>query len=236
MAQIMNREFEISLILPAYCEEENLRLLLPRLQRVMGNLAVPYEILVIDTQKPLDRTQDACELFNVGYIQRTEGNCFGDAVRTGIREARGKFLLFMDADGSHTPEFIPSLFEHRNSHDVVIASRYIEGGSTENTLLLILMSRFLNVVYSLVLNLKCKDVSNSFKIYRAELLKNLHLSCNNFDIVEEILFKMSRLNSNLRIKEVPFTFKKRMFGETKRNLLVFMLTYLWTIVKLRMSL
>ena len=56
-----------------------------------------------------------------------------------------------------------------------------------------------------------------------------------FDIVEEILFKLKRLHKKLIIKELPFTFKKRMFGETKRNLVFFILSYIVTLVRLRFS-
>ena len=141
--------------------------------------------------------------------------------------------MFMDADGSHPPEFIPKLVENARNQDVVIASRYVEGGVTENPWILIFMSRVLNLVYSVVLSLKVKDVSNSFKLYRADCIRNLDLRCENFDIVEEILFKMVRVFPNLRVMEVPFVFKKRMFGETKRNLLAFIFTYFFTIIRLR---
>ncbi|MEK7692373.1 MAG: hypothetical protein AAB425_15265, partial [Bdellovibrionota bacterium] len=113
--------------------------------------------------------------------------------------------------------------------------RYVDGGSTENPTSLIWMSRILNWTYSFVLGLKCKDVSNSFKLYRGEALRGLDLYCDNFDIIEEILFKLSRANRDLRIREVPFAFKSRMFGETKRNLVVFIATYIITMVKLRLS-
>ena len=95
------------------------------------------------------------------------------------------------------------------------------------------MSKILNYIYSIVLNLKCKDVSNSYKLYRGDLLKKLELRCNNFDIVEELLFKLSRMNRNLRICEVPYVFKARMFGHTKRNLIAFMFSFAFTLMKLR---
>ncbi len=115
---------------------------------------------------------------------------------------------------------------------MVIGSRYIEGGFTENSPALILMSRILNMTYRIVLGLKFWDVSNSFKLYRAEQLKQLKLHCAHFDIVEEILFKMHR-RFKVNIIEVPITFKKRMFGESKRNLLLFIIEYVFTIIKLR---
>lgn len=226
---------ELSVVLPAYLEEENLRILLPRLNKVLKKLDVDGEIVVVDTVSPLDQTADACRENSARYVARRGGNSFGDAVRTGIAEARGRYTVFMDADGSHAPEFIPELFSRRTLADVVIASRYVEGGYTENSFLLVLMSRVVNIAYSVVLGLKCKDVSNSFKIYRTEDLQQLKLTCSNFDIVEEILLKLSRGIPGFRALEIPFSFKKRMFGETKRDLVKFILTYIGTMVRLKMS-
>lgn len=229
----MAKEPVLSIVLPSYQEEENLRILLPRLSSALEMLPVSAEILVIDTNKPMDDTSLVCKKFNVRYIPRDADNSFGSAVRTGIYKASGDYVLFMDADGSHPPEFISNLFEFAESNDVVIASRYIPNGDTENSFFLILMSRVLNWTFSFILGLPCKDVSNSFKIYRASQLKALKLKCNNFDIIEEILFKLKKNNPNIKFKEIPFVFRKRMHGVTKRNLLAFILTYLVTILKLR---
>jgi dolichol-phosphate mannosyltransferase len=168
-------------------------------------------------------------------VPRRGGPLYGDAIRTAIEEVRGRLTVFMDADGSHTPEFLPELVAGAKRAEVVIASRYVAGGYTENPWVLIAMSRILNWTYSLVLGLRCKDVSNSFKLYRTDWLKELVLVCDNFDIIEEILFKLSRKHRDIRILEVPFSFKKRMFGQTKRNLVLFILGYLVTMVKLRFS-
>lgn len=225
----------LSVVMPAYQEEENLRLLLPRIADALRSLDLSYEVIVVDTMAPLDTTREVCEQLQVRYVARRGGNSFGDAVRTGIAEARGEFVIFMDSDGSHSPEWIPKLFAYHASHDVVIASRYVHEGFTENSWLLVSMSRALNWTYSLVLGIDCRDVSNSYRLYRGAQLKALTLTCDNFDIVEEILFKLVRQNRGLRIHEVPFTFKQRMFGKTKRNLLLFIVTYLFTLIKLRFS-
>ncbi len=229
----MGNNIDLSIVLPAYEEEKNLEVLIPRLLKVISDLGVNAEVLVVDTQSPMDKTNELCEQYGVRHIERDGGNYFGCAVRTGIAKANGRHLLFMDADGSHPPEFIKELYYFANDFDVVIASRYVDKGDTENSLPLILMSRIVNWTFSIVLNLPCKDVSNSFKIYRTEHLKEIKLTCNNFDIVEEILFKLKRKNPKIKFKEVAFIFKKRMFGETKRNLLIFIITYVFTIIKLR---
>jgi len=229
----MKNNIDLSIVLPSYQEEKNLQVLIPRLLQVISDLGVNAEVLVVDTQTAMDNTKQLCEQYGVRHLPRDTGNFLGCAVRTGIAKANGSHLLFMDADGSHPPEFIKELYFFANDFDVVIASRYVDKGDTENSLPLILMSRIVNLTFSIVLNLPCKDVSNSFKIYRTEQLREINLTCNNFDIVEEILFKLKQKNPKIKFKEVPFIFRKRMFGETKRNLLVFIMTYVFTIIKLR---
>lgn len=234
---------KITVVLPSYREEENLRLLLPRihdaLKEAMKRSSGDYEILVVDTVKPLDSTEKACAQFGARLVRRRPSNVYGDAIRTAIAEATGEWVIFMDADGSHGPEWLPKLIAETagggGTGDIAIASRYVEGGDTENPTALILMSRVLNITYSIVLGLKVKDVSNSFKVYRTALLKPLRLKCDNFDIIEEILFKVTRANRDVQIREIPFTFKSRMFGQTKRNLVWFIFTYVYTMLKLRFS-
>jgi dolichol-phosphate mannosyltransferase len=226
-------EYDLSVVMPSYKEADNLSILLPRLISSLNDLGIKYEIIVVDTVKPMDSTQLLCKLMSVTYLPRFPDNSFGSAVRTGIAHSSGKKILFMDSDGSHTPEFIPTMYERAETSDIVIASRYVKTGKTDNPWHLIVMSRLLNIVFSLILGLPCKDVSNSLKIYKASDVKNLVLRCNNFDIVEELLYKVYRGRSDLIISEIPFFFKKRVFGETKRNLLMFMLTYFFTIIKLR---
>lgn len=231
----MANDLKLSVVIPSYMEEENLRQLLPRVTAVLSGLGISGEVLVVDAMNPLDATREVCDACGVTYLNRSGGNYYGDAVRTGIRHAAGEYVVFMDADGSHPPEFIRKLWGSalENGCDVVIASRYVEGGATDNSRILVLMSLLVNVIYSMVLNLHCKDVSNSFKLYRAEQLKRLRLRCQNFDIVEEVLFKIRRDNPDARFMEIPFTFRKRMFGNTKRNLFAFVFSFIVTLIKLR---
>jgi len=229
----MDKKLDLSIIIPAYLEAENLVIILPQLNNILQNMGINYEILVIDTMEAMDKTHEACLANNVVYVNRKNGNNYGDAIRTGIESSCGDKVIFMDADGSHDPLFILELFKYKDDYDVVIASRYIEGGGIENSKTLIFMSKVLNLTYSLVLNIKCKDLSNSYKLYDSKQLKSTTLYCNNFDIVEEIIYKISKNKKHIKILEVPYVFKKRMFGETKRNLVVFMFSYFTTMIKLR---
>ena len=229
----MVHEVDLSVVIPAYLEEENLRLLLPRLNRTLESLGVRWQVVVVETMRPMDKTADVCRENGCECITRQGGNSFGDAVRTGIKNSCGERVIFMDADGSHPPEFISELWHHRGDADVIIASRYAPGGVTENSWSLVLMSRLLNLSYSWVLGLRCFDVSNSFKLYRGEALRRLELACNHFDVVEEVLCRLVHGDPPATVKEIPATFKKRMFGDTKRNLVVFVVSYLYTMIRLR---
>jgi dolichol-phosphate mannosyltransferase len=226
-------EIELSVVLPAFEEAASLKLLLPKLRDVVHQLTLHSEILVIDAIESRDETPRICADLGIQYVPCRGHDSYGNAVRTGFDVARGRWIVMMDADGSHDPKFLPRLWEQRNQYDLVIASRYVPGGQTENPAILIFMSHIVNVIFRLALNLKCYDVSNSFRLYRGEQVRALPLQCDHFDIVEEILVKLAGTQPGLRIKEVPFTFEKRKAGRTKRRLFLFALGYWGTLWRLR---
>lgn len=223
---------ELSIVLPAYEEADNLENLIPEMQKVAASLASTYEILIVDTETPHDRTPDVCHQYGVTYLPREGGSNYGHAVSTGIAASKGQYVVLMDADGSHSPQFISQLWPYREANDLVIASRYTRGGKTENPWILILLSHAVNVIFRLVLGLKCLDVSNSFRLYQGGDLRKHRYICLHFDIVEEILVTLAYSQPGYRIKEIPFTFEKRKAGKTKRQLLIFAVGYLGTLARL----
>lgn len=225
---------DISVVLPTYLEAENLKRLLPKINAVINQMKVDYEVLVIDTVDSMDDTEMICEMNNVAYHHRIGGNMYGDAIRTGIALSKGKYVVFMDADGSHNPEDIFRLYNAmvNSTFDVIIGSRYCKGGYTDNNFILRFMSWVLNLTYRMLFGLKVKDVSDSFRIYDGSKLRNLVLECNNFDIVEEILIKWNYSASGMKVNEIPISFNKREAGDSKRDLIKFILSYMTTIRKL----
>jgi dolichol-phosphate mannosyltransferase len=95
-----------------------------------------------------------------------------------------------------------------------------------------MMSYVLNLTYRIFFNIKVKDISNSFRMYKTEQLKLLPLECNNFDIVEEIIIKLSKYIPTFKFLEIPVFFDQRKYGESKRDLVKFIFSYLTTIKKL----
>jgi dolichol-phosphate mannosyltransferase len=224
---------ELTIVLPAYREAESLATLLPVLKAKAAELTSNFEILVIDTEQPMDQTAEVCAAAGVRHIHRRGGNNYGDAVRTGIAESRGDSVIFMDADGSHNPIHLKRLWGEREGYLVVIGSRYVRGGVTENPFILIAMSYAVNLTFRIAFQLKASDVTNSFRLYRGNPLRALHLDSNDFDIVEELLIKLVTGRAHATVKEVPVVFERRKAGESKRNLREFALSYVQTLIRLR---
>ena len=216
-------------------EAENLRFLLPQIIKNLKNYVEDFEIIIVDSSVPLDDTPKICSEFShVKYINTIGVDNYGNAVRTGIASSNKDYILFMDADGSHSPNIVPAIIEKINDSNVCIASRYCKGGGTKDKVTSIFLSKVLNFIYSLVLGINCSDWSGSFKMYKSSLLKKLRLGCNNFDIIPEILFKISKLDDLKKIEEVPFTFDTRIHGQTKRKLKTY-IDFLITLFKLRLG-
>jgi len=223
----------ISVIIPAYNEADNLEELLPLLKTSVSSIGCPYEIIIVDTISPMDNTQEICTRYGVTYFNRENGNNYGDAIRKGIKEAKNKYFVIMDADGSHNPDDIKRMYaEALSGANLVIGSRYIEGGDTHNGFILKLMSSIVNLSYRLVFKIKIKDLSNSYRMYESSYLKPINLECSNFDIVEEIIIKMNFADRNIKMKEIPVYFNVRKYGKSKRDLKKFIVSYLLTMYKL----
>jgi len=222
---------ELSITIAAYREAENLAMMLPTIKAAAAALTPNYEVLVVDTQEPMDDTAAICVANGVRHMYRTGGNSYGDAQRTIIANARGTYMLNMDADGSHGPEYFARMWAERERF--VIGSRYAKGGHTENPAILIFMSYALNVVFRVAFSIKAKDVTNSFRLYNRSILTPLKLESNDFDILEEILIKVVLAKPPATVGEVPVTFARRKAGESKRKLVQFAFGYLTTLKRMR---
>lgn len=225
----------ISVVLLAYKEEENLRVLLPQIKKEVEKCGEDYEILIIDTAKPLDNTKSVCDEMGAKYINQEEPG-FGGAFRTGIKYASKEKFLIMDSDGSHPPVAIPAIYKKfvEEKCDVVIGSRYVKGGTTNDAKSSQIMSHMLNFAFRVCLGLNANDLSTDYRMYHTKQLKKVTLTCENYDVLEEVLLrlKLNKRDKKLKIGEVPIHFEKRMYGESKRQLVKFIISYIKTLVRL----
>lgn len=227
------RQRSVTVALLAYKEEENLRVLLPRIKEQMDQIGCEYEILIVDTHEPLDGTPFLCKEMGARYVNQPQRG-FGDAFRAAIRHAEKELFLILDSDGSHDPQYIPSIYHKfiEEECDIVIGSRYVKGGKTHDSKVSVLMSRILNFCFRIAIGIRAKDISTDYRLYESAQLKKVQLQNENYDVLQEVLLKLKIQKPDLKIREVPITFEKRMFGESKRRLLPFIWDYMKSLFRL----
>lgn len=215
-------------MIPAADEGPNLALLMPQIGAVLDSLHVDYEILVV-----LPATD--AEVAQHGWpppvrVLRQERRGYGGALLHGFSEAQGRYILTMDADLSHPPTFIRRLWEGRVSAEVVIASRYVAGGTAEMPRTRHVLSRILNTFFSRGLSLQIHDMSSGFRLYSAAVMKNQEYGALDFDILQRIL--VQAYAEGWRIREVPFAYAPRRHGASHARVVRFGRAYLRTFWKL----
>lgn len=208
---------DIAVVIPVLNEQENLELLLPSLRQVIDELGLAAEILVVDGGST-DGSQRVAEQHGARVIPQQERG-FGGALLAGFAASTAPFVVTMDADLSHQPLFLKDLWRERGEAELVIASRFVEGGKADMGPVRHLSSYLLNRTYSRVLGLPLRDLSSGFRMYRRNILTSLDLQARDFDAQAEILMKLHV--QGYRIKEVPFHYRVRNSGRSHARLLGF---------------
>lgn len=230
----------IEIFIPAFDETKNLEVLVPELLHIVADMQThSFLVNVLVRQDESDLEIEKIRNLSVNVIIRRPNNNFGSAIKTAVDSINldTDYVLFMDADGSHNPTRIPDLVDTilKSDADIVVASRYIQGGKTENPFVLILLSKVLNWIFALVIGVDCRDISTNYKIYKASILRGIDLKSHNFDVIEELLFLAnSKKERGVRIVEIPDHFERRKHGDSKRKLSVFIASYIITLIKLRL--
>ena len=122
-----------SILIPSYDEFENLKILVPQIIDTISPYIDSFEIILIYREEKDIDTYNLAMKYDIRHIQREGGDRYGDAVRSGISKARGRTIIFMDADGSHNPNEILNLCKFSDSFDLVVSSRYLIKSKSENS-------------------------------------------------------------------------------------------------------
>ncbi|MBT3362275.1 MAG: glycosyltransferase [Chloroflexi bacterium] len=215
---------KLSVVIPALNEGLNIRELITSMHQEIPKITDDYEILIVDGGSKDNTRELAASLGARVVMQKEKG--YGGALKTGFISAKGEYIVTLDADLSHSPTFIPLMWEAKSDAEIVIASRYAHGGSAEMPLSRRILSRILNMVFTRGLSLPVKDISSGFRLYHSSTLRELDLTSSDFDILEEVLVKCYA--QGWKIKEVPFHYYPRKGGVTHAKLIQFAISYLKT--------
>ncbi len=231
----LNNLGDVTILLPAYGEIVNLRILIPRIIAVTESLeGIRTQILVVLPSFASPSEVAEIEALGALVVTRYPTNSFGDAIRSGFA-AQGvstEFIITMDADGSHNPNLIPSLLKNAPNAHIVSASRYVSGGSSDAKRRQQAMSRVVNFAFTIVLGEKIHDISGNYKLYRRSIVTQLELIGKNFDIIQEIVFKTKQLiGEDFNLVEVPYHWNERIEGEPKRKLIPYIFSYVQMLLK-----
>jgi glycosyltransferase involved in cell wall biosynthesis len=202
-------EPEVTIVLPAYNEEANIRATIARLKESWP----AFEILVIDDGSTDGTVKEAIDAgANVWPHPYNMGN--GAAVKTGLRCAKGKYVILMDADGQHNPEDIANLLDFRDRFDMVVGARTKESSTSIHR---DIANKIYNAFASYVTKFNVQDLTSGFRLVRKDTISNfIYLLPNTFSYPSTLT--MAYLRSGLSIKYIPIQTKKRK-GSSKIKLI-----------------
>jgi dolichol-phosphate mannosyltransferase len=216
----MSHDVNVSVIVPTYKEADNLPVLVPLLAGALAAANLTAEIIVVDDGSP-DNTRPVCEELARSYplqleVRRGERG-LSSAVIHGMRLARGKVLVVMDADLSHPAEAIPDLVQALDDPtvDFVIGSRYTAGGGTAEDWGLF---RWMNSKVATLLArplVRASDPMAGFFALRQQSFESAsNLDPVGYKIGLELIVKCGCKN----IREMPINFRNRLHGQSKLTL------------------
>lgn len=216
-----------TVVIPTFNEAENLRAIVGAL------LGLPVEnlhILIVDDDSP-DGTGKLADALSQEHASRVQvrhralksglGTAYIEGLNQAMREG-ADFLVQMDADFSHSPDYLPRFLDLIDRHDVVVGSRYVPGGKLDEgwSYGRYLLSWWANSVYvRLILGLKVRDATAGFKLWRRSALEKIDLArvrANGYVFQVEMAY-LSEMNG-LRILEYPIFFEDRRIGRSKMSM------------------
>jgi dolichol-phosphate mannosyltransferase len=217
----------IFIVLPTYNEADNL----PKMVESLLALPLPgLRVLVVDDNSP-DGTgalADTLVLANPGRVEvihRMGKSGLGTAYLAGFNwalEHGAHVIVQMDADFSHSPDYISQMVERTGEYDVVVGSRYVHGGKLDERWEYgrYLLSWFANSIYArIILGTKTQDTTAGFKAWRRETLLGLGLDrvrSNGYVFQVEMAYITERLG--YRVLEIPIYFEDRRIGKSKMSI------------------
>jgi glycosyltransferase involved in cell wall biosynthesis len=211
---------DVLVLVPTYNERENLAVLAPRVLAHSG-----YRMLVIDDASPDGTGELADDLSRqwngrLHVLHRSKKEGLGRAYVAGMRKALGEhpgLICQMDADGSHDADDLPRLVSAARDCDLVIGSRYVDGGALSGwSRYRMALSRLGNAYVRAVIGLRVRDCTAGMRCWRPETLVRLSLDrvqSNGYAFQVETLYR-TILNGG-RVCEVPITFTDRTRGTSK---------------------
>jgi len=199
---------------------------------------IVYEIIIVDDGST-DGTRDILPRFDgdpmvhVIYHDHNQGK--GAAVRTGFKAAKGEVMLIQDADLEYDPREYPSLLKplEEGKVKVVYGSRFLGGPRKTMFFWNMVANRGLTMITNILYNAILSDMETCYKVFRREVVNDLHLRSRRFEFEPEITAKV--LKRGYRIYEVPISYNGREWNEGKKIKWTDAPIAAWTLIRYRFT-
>jgi len=217
---------KLSIVIPVYNEKDTLREIVRRV--VTQDVGMDKELILVDdfstdgTRQLYDSVKAEHPSVPIHVFSHDRNQGKGAALRTGFSKTTGDIVLVQDADLEYSPADYPTLIKpiRENRADVVYGSRFV-GGDEHRVLYFwhMIGNRVLTLLSNMVTNLNVTDMETCYKVFRAEVLKEITIECDRFDFEPEITAKIARPNRagrHWRIFEVGISYAGRDYAEGKK--------------------
>ena len=194
------KSVEITVLLPAYNEEQSISSTIFEIKELYPD----YEILVINDGST-DQTGELAIKAGATVLDHPHNIGNGASIKTGLRYAKGNWVLMMDADGQHSPADIGKLLQHKDKYDMVVGAR---SKGSQASLHRNIANKLYNWLASYVTKFRVRDLTSGFRLVRKERARKfIYLLPNTFSYPSTIT--MAYLRSGLSIKYVNIQTKER---------------------------
>ncbi|HYC79561.1 MAG TPA: glycosyltransferase [Candidatus Binatia bacterium] len=197
----------LSIIIPTYNERDNLSDLIKRLVRPLNYKRLEYELVFIDdhsTDGTFEYLQELKEILPIQVYRKIGKRGKAQSLLQGFLESHGDVLAFIDADLQYPPEAIPKMMKQLQHFDIVIGKRQHEHGFWLRDKL----TKIFNFFFGKVLLGLDYDVQSGLKVFKRDVLHNLHLSPSKWGFDYEFLFKAKRMGWRIGQQSINFSVRK----------------------------
>ena len=224
----------LSVVIPAYNEEDGIQDIMTRVLSVQGDLAEvgidELELIVVDDGSADQTAEIVRAQDNVRLIQHAQNGGYGAALKTGFAAAQGEWIGFLDADGTYPPEYFPRLCQTalESGTDIVIGSR-MAGAQSQMPLVRRLGNLIFARLVSLISARRVTDSASGMRVFKHEILARLYPLPDGLNLTP--VMSTRALHEHLGIIEVPIPYSERV-GRSKlsvvRDGMRFAQSIIWT--------
>ena len=217
----MQKKFKISIIIPCYNEENTIRQVIIKVEKMIKKLELDYEIIVVDDKSSDKSIELITELYDqkrIKLFSHDKNLGKGAAIATGIKFVSGEIILIQDADLEYDPEDYQKLLLpfYETDADVVYGSRFLGGGKYVRIHFFwhYIANKILTFMCNLVTNMNLTDMETGYKLFKTEKARDIKIIEKSFGFEPEITIKLSK--KKLKFFEVPISYNGRSYNEGKK--------------------